>query len=138
MSIWLTLKFILTLILVIIREVTKLMLLIVVFINKKCLRKINRKDPFKRSPININYSRLQELNDNKVSYGEKPFNLVLDLDETIVCSSTKNKWRNCYECPVTFKSGSKMTYYVKKRPFLDEFLLEISKYYNIIIYTASL
>lgn len=56
----------------------------------------------------------------------------------MIYSSNKKKFEDSIECPVTFKSGSKMTYYVKKRKYLDEFLQEISKYYTISIFTASL
>lgn len=55
---------------------------------------------------------MSELNEIKDYYDTKPFNVVLDLDETMVYSSTKKRGDNSIECPVTFESGTKMTYYV--------------------------
>jgi len=91
----------------------------------KCIlahRKINLK--------NINYQKLNSLE-------IKPYTLVLDLDETLVHTSTR-KLSGSIECKVKFKTGSEIRYWVKFRPFLNEFLQELDKYYNIIIFTASL
>ncbi|KRX08928.1 HAD-like domain [Pseudocohnilembus persalinus] len=92
-------------------------------------------NPFKRNLLNINYGRLKELNETYESYTNKAFNLVLDLDNTLIHSSP-SKINNSIPCQISFKSGCKMTYHIKKRQHLQEFLQELSKYYNIIIYTA--
>ena len=68
--------------------------------------------------------------------------LILDLDETLVHSSFKPIIFNgiFYPpdifLPINF-NGNKHKVYVLKRPHLEEFLEEMSKVYNIIIFTAS-
>ena len=64
--------------------------------------------------------------------------LVLDLDETLVHSSMKpfpNRDNIVLKLTITDKD---YTIYVIKRPFIDEFLYEMSLYYEIVIFTASL
>ncbi|XP_022634957.1 nuclear envelope morphology protein 1-like [Vigna radiata var. radiata] len=57
--------------------------------------------------------------------------LVLDLDETLVHSSE-------FPCNAdfTFKMKSR-TIYVKKRPYLEEFLEKVSEMFEVVIFTAS-
>ncbi|ETO10296.1 hypothetical protein RFI_27078 [Reticulomyxa filosa] len=57
--------------------------------------------------------------------------LVLDLDETLVHSSFKVILHLEID-------GVVHRVYVLKRPFVDEFLVECSKYYELVIFTASL
>ena len=77
---------------------------------------------------------------NNINHNKKM--LILDLDETLVHSCLK---------PIQIKGHSMQpdiflkvkfhskyhNVYVLKRPFVDEFLEEMDKYYNIIIFTAS-
>ena len=64
--------------------------------------------------------------------------LVLDLDETLVHSSMTPFSK---QSDITIKinvKGRNYTVYVLKRPFLEEFLLQMSYIYEIIVFTASL
>lgn len=63
--------------------------------------------------------------------------LVLDLDETLVHSSFKPTQNPDYIIPVDIE-GTIHQVYVCKRPGVDEFLRELGKVYEIVIYTASL
>ncbi|ETO27314.1 carboxy-terminal domain RNA polymerase II polypeptide A small phosphatase 2, partial [Reticulomyxa filosa] len=63
--------------------------------------------------------------------------LVLDLDETLVHSSFKPINSADFVIPVEI-DGVVHRVYVLKRPFVDEFLLECSKSYELVIFTASL
>mmetsp|Transcript_49262 Transcript_49262/g.73311 ORF Transcript_49262/g.73311 Transcript_49262/m.73311 type:complete len:396 (+) Transcript_49262:480-1667(+) len=63
--------------------------------------------------------------------------LVLDLDETLVHSSFRAVPGADFVIPVQIDDVVHFVY-VAKRPGVDEFLLEMSKYYEIVIYTASL
>lgn len=63
--------------------------------------------------------------------------LVLDLDETLVHSSFKPTQNPDYIIPVDI-DGTVHQVYVCKRPGVDEFLVEMAKYYEIVVYTASL
>jgi len=64
----------------------------------------------------------------RIDSRKKPL-LVLDLDETLIHSST---YPINTECIYIEEFG----YYVYKRPFLDYFLTEVSKYYDIGIWSA--
>jgi len=63
--------------------------------------------------------------------------LVLDLDETLVHSSFKPVRDADYIVPVEI---DRIVYkvYVRKRPFVDEFLIECGKHYEVVVFTASL
>lgn len=63
--------------------------------------------------------------------------LVLDLDETLVHSAFKMPNRYDIKLSVAMESRT-FKVYVQKRPGCCEFLTEMSKYYEVIIYTASL
>jgi len=63
--------------------------------------------------------------------------LVLDLDETLVHSSFRPVPNSDFVIPVEIENVTHMVY-VAKRPGVDEFLVEMAKHYEIIIYTASL
>lgn len=63
--------------------------------------------------------------------------LVLDLDETLVHSSFKPTERPDYIVPVEIESTIHQVY-VGKRPGVNEFLCEMAKHYEIVVYTASL
>jgi len=63
--------------------------------------------------------------------------LVLDLDETLVHSSFKPTQNPDYIIPVEI-DGTVHQVYVCKRPGVDEFLRDMAKHYEIVVYTASL
>ncbi|EEY57388.1 nuclear LIM factor interactor-interacting protein cleavage-specific form, putative [Phytophthora infestans T30-4] len=63
--------------------------------------------------------------------------LVLDLDETLVHSSFRPTNNYDFIIPVEI-DGSTHLVYVCKRPGAEEFLIEMAKYYEIVVYTASL
>ncbi|KAK4527900.1 hypothetical protein GAYE_SCF46G5833 [Galdieria yellowstonensis] len=62
--------------------------------------------------------------------------LVLDLDETLVHCSTEP----CHDADLIFPvyfGGTEYLVYGRKRPYLDYFLNEIRKYFEVIVFTAS-
>lgn len=63
--------------------------------------------------------------------------LVLDLDETLVHSSFRAVPGADFVIPVQIEDVVHFVY-VAKRPGVDQFLVEMAKYYEIVIYTASL
>lgn len=63
--------------------------------------------------------------------------LVLDLDETLVHSSFRAVPGADFVIPVQIEDVVHFVY-VSKRPGVDEFLIEMAKHYEIVIYTASL
>ncbi|KAK4746875.1 hypothetical protein SAY87_025912 [Trapa incisa] len=67
---------------------------------------------------------------------QKRITLVLDLDETLIHSTTQP----CEDADFTFKIFYNMgehTVYVRKRPFLMTFLERVSEMFEIVIFTAS-
>lgn len=63
--------------------------------------------------------------------------LVLDLDETLVHSSFRAVPGADFVIPVQIEDVVHFVY-VMKRPGVDEFLVEMAKHYEVVIYTASL
>ncbi|KAG1703904.1 hypothetical protein DVH05_006911 [Phytophthora capsici] len=63
--------------------------------------------------------------------------LVLDLDETLVHSSFRPTENPDYIIPVDI-DGTVHHVYVCRRPSAEEFLVEMAKYFEIVVYTASL
>ena len=63
--------------------------------------------------------------------------LVLDLDETLVHSSFQPTSTCQYIIPVEIE-GNVYNVYVNRRPWACEFIEQMSKFYEIVIYTASL
>ena len=63
--------------------------------------------------------------------------LVLDLDETLVHSSFRETPNPDYVIPVEIDAVS-YNVYVQKRPGADEFLREMGKIYEVVVFTASL
>jgi len=63
--------------------------------------------------------------------------LVLDLDETLVHSSFRAVPGADFVIPVQIEDVVHFVY-VAKRPGVDDFLLEMAKHYEIVVYTASL
>jgi RNA polymerase II subunit A small phosphatase-like protein len=63
--------------------------------------------------------------------------LVLDLDETLVHSSFKKVRNADIKQPIDL-DGYLQTIYVNVRPYAEEFILQMSKYYEIVMFTASI
>mmetsp|Transcript_29872 Transcript_29872/g.83477 ORF Transcript_29872/g.83477 Transcript_29872/m.83477 type:complete len:293 (+) Transcript_29872:298-1176(+) len=66
--------------------------------------------------------------------------LVLDLDETLVHSSlapheATRMWDYSVKVPMT---DTEYTFYVFKRPYVDEFLRHVEQWFEVVIFTASL
>jgi Dullard-like phosphatase family protein len=112
--------------------------------------KIRQRERFIESPKPKNYDsyvlnktkkRIVNIDEhNSINQSKKM--LILDLDETLVHSCLKPIQGNGHiiqpdiYLQVKFHSNYHNVY-VLKRPFVDEFLEEMSKYYNLIIFTAS-
>ena len=98
------------------------------------LNNINIYQKEKREILNINEHK-------SINYNKKM--LILDLDETLVHSCFKpadNISNNLSRPDIFLKIKFHSKYHevlVYKRPFVDEFLEKMSKYYNLIIFTAS-
>jgi RNA polymerase II subunit A small phosphatase-like protein len=74
----------------------------------------------------------------EASQDEKPKPcLVLDLDETLVHSSFKPVPNPDFVISVEI-DGAATDVYVLKRPWVDYFMEEVSKHYEIVVFTASL
>ena len=80
-------------------------------------------------------------NNDRNSIDEKDTNkktLILDLDETLVHSAfTPFSRKSDLTLTINF-DGEDRLLYVLKRPYVDEFLSELSPFYEIIIFTASI
>ncbi|CXJ10371.1 NLI interacting factor-like phosphatase [Plasmodium berghei] len=63
--------------------------------------------------------------------------VVLDLDETLIHSSLRNDKGSSFRINIEL-GNEKCFIYVNKRPGVDYFFQEISKYYEIVIFTASM
>ncbi|CDR43638.1 CYFA0S12e02784g1_1 [Cyberlindnera fabianii] len=65
--------------------------------------------------------------------------LILDLDETLVHSVSRGKRlaSSSYQVEIKLKDQVATLYYVQKRPYCDMFLKQVSKWFNLIIFTAS-
>ena len=63
--------------------------------------------------------------------------LVLDLDETLVHSSFK-KVRNADIKQAIDIDGYIQTIYVNIRPYCEEFIIQMSKHYELVMFTASI
>ena len=78
---------------------------------------------------------------NNISLGSNENNkktLILDLDETLVHSAfTPFSRKSDLMLTINF-DGENRLLYVLKRPYVDEFLKELSSLYEIIIFTASI
>lgn len=78
-----------------------------------------------------------------VLYSKKKKTLVVDLDETLIHSisrgTTHNNSSQAHIVEVKLStSGISTLYYVYKRPHCDHFLSKVSKWYDIVIFTASM
>ncbi|KAL7266136.1 Nuclear envelope morphology protein 1 [Rhizina undulata] len=67
-----------------------------------------------------------------------PKTLILDLDETLIHSFAKGgRMTSGHMVEVKLDRQHAILYYVHKRPHCDEFLRKVCKWYNLIIFTAS-
>ncbi|KAL3229194.1 Nuclear envelope morphology protein 1 [Nakaseomyces bracarensis] len=78
-----------------------------------------------------------------ILYSNKKKTLVIDLDETLIHSisrgTTHSNSSQAHIIEVRFAiSGVSTLYYVHKRPYCDLFLSKVCKWYNLIIFTASM
>ncbi|KAL4451027.1 hypothetical protein ABPG74_021349 [Tetrahymena malaccensis] len=87
-----------------------------------------------RAPLQTSLPKVIEPQDPKYK-GKK--SLVIDLDETLVHSSFTVIQNADFTLQITVQNMPFIVY-VKKRPGCEFFLEELSKYYELIIYTASL
>ena len=65
-----------------------------------------------------------------------PLILVLDLDETLV-HCTKERPDFEYEELMVFMKGKNERFFLSKRPYLEHFLEELSKFYTLVVFTSS-
>ena len=94
----------------------------------------NPKNDYTKINTNSSMSKMTKTNNKKT--------LILDLDETLVHSSFKQiTYNNVYHRPDIFLTinfrNNNHNVYVLKRPYVHEFLKEMNKIYNIVIFTAS-
>ena len=118
-----------------------------------CPSKKFRKNPISRRLTNRKYLDLSRLNFKTGHYsGEKEMTLVIDLDNTLVYSCTneeilKDKNSLYHTLDVNHHSGSLVNsqiqfeggverYFVMVRPHAQDFLAEMHKYFNLVIFTA--
>ncbi|CDF89967.1 related to Nuclear envelope morphology protein 1 [Zygosaccharomyces bailii] len=78
-----------------------------------------------------------------ILYAERRKKLVVDLDETLIHSAARSTSHSNssqgHMVEVKFGSSSISTlYYVHKRPHCDAFLSQVSKWYDLVIFTASM
>ena len=90
------------------------------------------------TPTNRSY----KLNSKKLLLPPKPHNLtkktlILDLDETLVHSSFTPFEKNDIILDVDFE-GVIFNIFVLVRPFAKQFLINLSKYFELVIFTASI
>ena len=64
--------------------------------------------------------------------------LVLDLDETLIHSSPYKLRNYDFTISMFIDENVRSTFYVAERPFLHQFMNEVTKWYDVIIFTASL
>ncbi|CCF72554.1 NLI interacting factor-like phosphatase [Babesia microti strain RI] len=70
-----------------------------------------------------------------VTSGKKKFTLVLDLDETLIHSEFVTDGNHSFS--TTIKNDTEnQTIYVYKRPYADEFLEQVAKLFEVVIFTA--
>ncbi|KAK9248649.1 NLI interacting factor-like phosphatase-domain-containing protein [Lipomyces tetrasporus] len=67
-----------------------------------------------------------------------PKTLILDLDETLIHSMSKGgNMSSGHMVEVKLEKQHAILYYVHKRPYCDEFLKKVSRWYHLVIFTAS-
>jgi|688.fasta_scaffold185111_3 hypothetical protein len=96
--------------------------------NKKSLKSLKNKK-----------SLIKSLNKSKCNKTKKVnFNLVLDLDNTIISSLTKDEFENRkIDNKVKFQPVCNGLYYTMERPYLNEFLNYIFPRFHVSVWTAA-
>jgi len=90
-------------------------------------------DPFVTVPTRCSRLRMHK------SIVPRKMTLVLDLDETLVHSSPKRLFRHDYKIHIsTADSPAGCWFFVKKRPHIDRFLRAVSRWFEVVVFTASL
>lgn len=90
------------------------------------------------SPVKLNSEKHYFMNQQTKSHHKiKEKTLVIDLDETLVHSSFEYFNTPDIILPVEFE-GEKCDVYVSVRPGAKEFISELAKVYEIVIFTASM
>lgn len=99
---------------------------------KKCLHFFERCFNRLKTKFNPPY----EIAPTPKSLNEKKV-LVLDLDETLVhCEFKENPNFNHESILEVIHKGLTYQVYIRRRPYLKEFLTQMSQYYELIIFTA--
>ncbi|KAI5784568.1 NLI interacting factor-like phosphatase-domain-containing protein [Geopyxis carbonaria] len=84
------------------------------------------------------YSRNSFHQVSLISRGLKAKTLILDLDETLIHSLAKGgRMTSGHMVEVKLDQQHAILYYVHKRPYCDEFLRKVCRWYNLVIFTAS-
>uniref|UniRef100_A0A6U2GHI8 FCP1 homology domain-containing protein n=2 Tax=Hemiselmis andersenii TaxID=464988 RepID=A0A6U2GHI8_HEMAN len=90
-------------------------------------------DPFITVPTRCSRLRMHK------AIVPRKMTLVLDLDETLVHSSPKRLFRYDYKIHIaTADSPVGCWFFVAKRPHIDRFLRAVSRWFEIVVFTASL
>eukprot|EP00347_Sterkiella_histriomuscorum_P023562 403334165 len=97
-------------------------------------QQINRKQDFYTQP---KFGKAQGFLGPQHDHCRGRKTLMLDLDETLVHSQFKQVKKADYTIPVDIE-GRLCNIFVLKRPGVEYFLQQLSKYYELVIYTASL
>ncbi|KAJ3083819.1 Nuclear envelope morphology protein 1 [Quaeritorhiza haematococci] len=72
-----------------------------------------------------------------VPFPKRTKTLVLDLDETLIHSTSRGSRNHDHVIEVLIDKHACL-YYVYKRPHVDFFLKKVSEWYNVVIFTASM
>lgn len=97
------------------------------------------KDTYFPNPLSVSKIRISS-NANAIHNRRlKKKTLVLDLDETLIHSLSKAPgFSQGHMIEVKFHSQLTTLYTVLKRPFCEEFLDQVSQWYNLVVFTASI
>ena len=98
---------------------------------KEVRHNFHRYSSFSSKNMNMNGNNTVKNNENKKT-------LILDLDETLVHSAFAPFSRKSDLMLTINFDGEDRLLYVLKRPYVDQFLSELSSIYEIIIFTASI
>jgi RNA polymerase II subunit A small phosphatase-like protein len=99
---------------------------------------LNLSNNYKKKSISKNFSMQYLPIKNKFNFLSPKKKLILDLDETLVHSGF-NPFTRQSDISLQINIDGKIhTINILKRPYVDEFLKEISNYYEIYVFTASM
>ncbi|XP_010538579.1 PREDICTED: carboxy-terminal domain RNA polymerase II polypeptide A small phosphatase 1-like [Tarenaya hassleriana] len=103
----------------------------------------NHIDPVPKSPhfnplLSLIDDEDEKFEDSAENRKKKEKTIVLDLDETLIHSSTERP-EGPYDFVVRPRiDGQMLTFFVIKRPGVDEFLRKIGEKYTVVVFTAGL